>query len=897
MRDQFLLRPFGGLSIRNFLLFFATLIVATFAYLFAAPTAHAATDITWKDGNIVYGGDTYFRKDDIKAGSTTGLPEGTKIFTFFNPPEAGPNEQQKAQIIYFSKDTDPATAESANFVIYDVVSNGDPIIYANPTSKKTVSATPQSGAQRDSEATSCDVEGGLGWIICPLTNTLSFAMDKIFGFLIQFLEVQPMSTDQESSMFRAWSMMRNFANICFVIGFLIVIYSQLSNLGLSNYGIKKMLPRLVIAAVLVNVSYWICAVGVDLSNIAGHSIGGIFEAMRNNLTGTGENDHDVWSNLSGSILAGSTFAIATGVGVHTFATAAGGAVYMLLPILLGVMLTALVALIIMAARQALITIMIIIAPLAFVAYLLPNTEKHFKKWHELFTTMLMVFPAFAVVFGGSQLAGDVIIQNANSIIIVILGLAVKIAPIAITPLLMKVSGSLLGKVAGVVNNPRKGILDRTRNMAQERADAHTSRALAGNKAGFLGINKAARSIDSSKRKREGWKKAHDGRADANWAGSDEFGRIHHYDANSHQLKEIGENAAARHTAIMQATNAADQNLDLRARASKIDLDVSKARVETNWDEIKAGDSTNIISPAGLSISALRRYKDEHAAYAQNATLESAVEARRAASAQSIQKDNITEAYLSSANLQKRAGGIAGQLGADDALADAIKGKRASHAEAVADASELLTYFNPQGKDRQALAKTERDIIVTHPLTGQQQTFSKDNKFVVEAALNAQLSGQGSYEDIRDIMLLSGKDASAGGLKQYASVIGDAIPKYKLAEKAAFLSGATIDEVKQGKIDSEGALDKAILRNITAGKLKAEHLATNDVLAVKNIIKVANDNRGSTDADTIREIAQLSKAAKEALTNTSLRGRSASNVREELEKLVQQYPPPPPPANP
>ncbi|HSW91199.1 MAG TPA: hypothetical protein VLG09_00955, partial [Candidatus Saccharimonadales bacterium] len=86
------------------------------------------------------------------------------------------------------------------------------------------------------------------------------------------------------------------------------------------------------------------------------------------------------------------------------------------------------------------------------------------------------------VFSGSQLAGDVIIQNANSIIIVILGLAVKIAPIAITPLLMKVSGSLLGKVAGVVNNPRKGILDRTRNMAQERADAHTSRALAGNKA-------------------------------------------------------------------------------------------------------------------------------------------------------------------------------------------------------------------------------------------------------------------------------------------------------------------------------------------------------------------------------------------------------------------------------
>ena len=81
--------------------------------------------------------------------------------------------------------------------------------------------------------------------------------------------------------------------------------------------------------------------------------------------------------------------------------------------LVGIGLVLLLVLLIMAARQALIVILIIISPLAFVCYLLPGTEKWFKKWRDLFFTMLVFFPAFAVIFGGAQLAGIIIIQNAT----------------------------------------------------------------------------------------------------------------------------------------------------------------------------------------------------------------------------------------------------------------------------------------------------------------------------------------------------------------------------------------------------------------------------------------------------------------------------------------------------
>jgi hypothetical protein len=86
-------------------------------------------------------------------------------------------------------------------------------------------------------------------------------------------------------------------------------------------------------------------------------------------------------------------------------------------------------------------------------------------------TMLIMFPAFGAVFGGSQLAGELIIRMAKengSIEQIILGLGVMVAPLAITPLLLKLSGGVLGRIGGMINNKQKGAYDRYKNHANER---------------------------------------------------------------------------------------------------------------------------------------------------------------------------------------------------------------------------------------------------------------------------------------------------------------------------------------------------------------------------------------------------------------------------------------------
>ncbi len=451
----------GGFSVRGIFTFVLVVVVTALLWvIIGGEPAHAA-DANWSGESIIYEGHGFTKSTEYKD-SSNAIPSGATVYQ--TPPQTDTaTGSQKVFIIYFSPGVDPPLATTAKYVEFKyTAANG----LTNPQNEKDITLTKQ-GEQ--SEFSSCSV-GGIGWIVCPISVFFAEAMDNIFAILANMIQVQPsVFGDQNNSMYVAWNIMRNIANIAFVIVFLIIIYSQLTSLGVSNYGLKKLLPRLIIAAVLVNISYVVSAVAIDLSNILGFSIQDVFNQIRedtfhitnDNFSGVNDN---AWTAVTTVILAGG------GVigGVYFLAA---GSLYLLIPLLLGLLLTIIFVVVVLAARQAIIIILVIIAPLAFVANLLPNTEKWFDKWKDLFFTMLIFFPAFSLVFGGSQLAGQIIIQNAgDSIVMVLFGMAVQVAPLVITPLLLRFSGSLLGRIAQIANNPRKGIMDRTDNWAERRAE-------------------------------------------------------------------------------------------------------------------------------------------------------------------------------------------------------------------------------------------------------------------------------------------------------------------------------------------------------------------------------------------------------------------------------------------
>lgn len=312
-------------------------------------------------------------------------------------------------------------------------------------------ATEESKA--DEAKNSCGVDG-VGWLICPLMNFAGNISDSAYSAISQFLSIDPKIFKNDSTsggLKQAWNFFRDIANAVFAVIFLWVIFSQISNVGVSNYGIKKILPRLIIGALLVNLSFYLCQLAVDLSNILGFSLKGVLEGAASGI--------DTQSAANGSFSTIVVGALAlTGAALFLFLAVS-------MPTIMALLLALLVVLVILIVRQAAIILLIAVSPLAFAAWLLPNTENLFKKWISMFKGLLVVFPVVSLLYGAGKLAGAVLAASATDDpnnpkeTMQFAALAVSILPLGATPFVLKSSlnslGSFAGKLGGLSNMANK----------------------------------------------------------------------------------------------------------------------------------------------------------------------------------------------------------------------------------------------------------------------------------------------------------------------------------------------------------------------------------------------------------------------------------------------------------
>ena len=290
--------------------------------------------------------------------------------------------------------------------------------------------------------------GALGWMICPLIYTLRDAAQGIFsGFIEPLLRVHDSiigelsKNDNTSTMYQAWSTFRNIGNILFVIALLFVIFSQVTGIGIDNYGIKRILPKLIVTAIIVNFSYIICGLLVDLSNIIGDSIKNIFESVEftaGDKPSDGLGPVGIITFLVTAISAGA--AAGAGITVAGSIIGAGGLLTILVPILTflaSAVIAGFFAMLMLGVRQALVIIMIVISPVAFVLYAIPNTNPIFKKWFTLFRGLLMLYPVYCFMVGAGFMASKLIINGSNEFYLQLVAGLISIAPYFAVPTMTK----------------------------------------------------------------------------------------------------------------------------------------------------------------------------------------------------------------------------------------------------------------------------------------------------------------------------------------------------------------------------------------------------------------------------------------------------------------------------
>ena len=315
----------------------------------------------------------------------------------------------------------------------------------------------------------CANQGGaqsLGWILCPIMELIGEASDHMYEEYVEpALRVDPkLFSDDNQSVRIGWNTFRDIANIIFVILLLVVIFSQLTGVGIDNYGIKKILPKLIVAAVLINLSFIICVLAVDISNILGNSFQALFNELGNTLP-TAE-DIEIADNsiITGSeVTAGGRLA---SVGILSSAVVAGGMMWRNPAIILslfvsaiGVVISIVFLFIILAVREAAVVVLIVISPVAMVCYMLPNAKKFFDRWFKGFQGLLLVYPICGLLVGGGDYVAKLLLTNGfiqQGFISAFTAMIAGIVPIFFIPMVLKNSFAALGNLGSMISNIGRG---------------------------------------------------------------------------------------------------------------------------------------------------------------------------------------------------------------------------------------------------------------------------------------------------------------------------------------------------------------------------------------------------------------------------------------------------------
>lgn len=435
--------------------------------------AASAISGTWKDSKTIVVNNTNYTgpTNGFLVSGTTTTAAQYQVFS----PSSGTSR------VYFNTGVNLSTATSGSYTSTGKTNAAETLTLTNTqatagaTTTAPTTTTAQAGTGTVQETCSVD---GVGWLVCPIATFLAEVTDGAYSMAKQLLYFEvsnPFSTDPaKNPIYALWSAVRNVANVAFVMAFFAVIFSQATSIGISAYGIRKMLPRIIAAAILVNLSYYICIFAIDISNIIGSGLGGLIGSLPDAAPPKIAEGND-WKSLVSGALATSA---ALGIGVAMVAWATG-TVFAFLALSLLAIVTAVA---IFMARTVLLIMLIILAPLAFVAYILPNTENLFDKWRKAFIAMLVMFPLVSILFAGSDVASQIMRSTADQVggnlawLYKLFSLAVLAIPLFGVPWIVKFSGGFIGRVAGIVNDRGKGLVDRSRNKGNEMAQSNRARS-------------------------------------------------------------------------------------------------------------------------------------------------------------------------------------------------------------------------------------------------------------------------------------------------------------------------------------------------------------------------------------------------------------------------------------
>jgi hypothetical protein len=338
------------------------------------------------------------------------------------------------------------------------------------------------------------------WLVCPAVSGMVSIVNQLDNLITGQLDVGNGScsaqqdnpceifgntTQTSKAYYSAWSSFRDIALGLLAVATLIVVIAEAVGTEIIDaYTVRKVLPRVLIAAIAMTLSWQLMQFFVTLTNDLGFGIryliyqpflkAGITTAT---LSGGG---------ATAVGLVGAEAIVALGIfGLLSFAASAAIAVFL--------------AFLVLILRQMVIIILIILSPIAIVAYILPNTQNVFKVWWESFSKALLMFPIIAAFIAAGRVFSAIATSSGSGGAVgQLMGFAAYFLPYLILPFTFRFAGAALGGLGGAINDRGQAL----HKPLRDRRAAKRSENYAAMKSGtrFQDNNALARGFNTTTRR-------------------------------------------------------------------------------------------------------------------------------------------------------------------------------------------------------------------------------------------------------------------------------------------------------------------------------------------------------------------------------------------------------------
>jgi len=355
-----------------------------------------------------------------------------------------------------------------------IVANGSGSATVNSTDTPPASTTQKTPNPPPAAPTiQCNVSfNPLTWLLCPAVDGMMAIVNQLQDALNQELSVgAPTGSTDPNQIFcdskststktcdayqSAWATFRDIAlGLLLIIGLFIIISQALGLEFLDAYTVRKAMPRLVAAAILIAISWPLLQFFVTLTNALGYGVQQLIYAP--------------FSSFSHTTLSGGGEAAMNIIGAGAIASMG---IFALLSFAATGALAVFIGYLIIVIRQILIILLVILAPIGILCMILPSTQKVFKLWFDELRLALLMFPIITGLIAVGRVFAAISLNTPNPTILdQFIGFAAFFAPYFLLPFTFKFAGGALSSISGRVHQAHQGAFNGlSKFRSQKRAE-------------------------------------------------------------------------------------------------------------------------------------------------------------------------------------------------------------------------------------------------------------------------------------------------------------------------------------------------------------------------------------------------------------------------------------------